>query len=87
LEAHSPTLKIHGEYVPMRAKVESISSLSAHADYSETLTWLSSISTAPQRTFITHGEPAAADALRRRIEEKFHWRCQVPTYLEAVELA
>jgi metallo-beta-lactamase family protein len=86
LEAHSPTLKIHGEYVPIRAKVESISSLSAHADYSETLRWLSSISTPPQRTFITHGEPAAADALRRRIEEKLHWRCEVPTYLEAVEL-
>jgi len=86
LEARSPTLKIHGEYVPIRAKVESISSLSAHADYSETLRWLSSISTPPERTFITHGEPAAADALRRRIEEKLHWRCEVPTYLEAVEL-
>ena len=87
LEAHSPTLKIHGEYVPIRARVESISSLSAHADYSETLTWVSSISTPPARTFITHGEPAAADALRRRIEERLHWRCEVPTYLEAVELA
>ena len=86
LEAHSPTLKIHGEYIPIRAKVESISSLSAHADYSETLRWLSSISIPPERTFITHGEPAAADALRRRIEEKLHWRCEVPTYLEAVEL-
>ena len=87
LEAHSPTLKIHGEYIPIRAKVESISSLSAHADYSETLAWLSSFSTPPERTFITHGEPAAADALRRRIEEKLRWRCEVPTYLEAVELA
>lgn len=86
LEAHSPTLKIHGEYIPIRAKVESISSLSAHADYSETLRWLSSISIPPERTFITHGEPASADALRRRIEEKLHWRCEVPTYLEAVEL-
>jgi metallo-beta-lactamase family protein len=41
----------------------------------------------PTRTFVTHGEPAAADALRRRIEEKFHWPCEVPTYLEAVDLA
>jgi metallo-beta-lactamase family protein len=86
LEAHAPTLKIHGEYVPVRAKVESISSLSAHADYRETLAWLSSISPPPDRTFITHGEPAAADALRRRIAEELHWSCEVPTYLESVEL-
>lgn len=87
LEAHAPTLKIHGEYVPVRAKVESISSLSAHADYRETLTWLSSMSTPPDRVFVTHGEPAAADALRRRIVEELHWPCEVPTYLESVELA
>lgn len=86
LEAHAPTLKIHGEYVPVRAAIESISSLSAHADYRETLAWLGSLSTPPERTFITHGEPAAADALRRRIEETLHWRCEVPTYLESVEL-
>lgn len=86
LQAHAPTVKIHGEYVPVRAKVESISSLSAHADYRETLAWLSSISPPPERTFITHGEPAAADALRRRIAEELHWSCEVPTYLESVDL-
>lgn len=87
LEAHAPTLKIHGEYIPVRAKVESISSLSAHADYRETLKWLSSMSTPPERTFVTHGEPAAADALRRRITEELHWPCEVPSYLQSVELA
>jgi metallo-beta-lactamase family protein len=38
-------------------------------------------------TFITHGEPVAADALRLRIEERFGWNGQVPEYLEPVELA
>jgi metallo-beta-lactamase family protein len=86
LAAHAPSIKIHGEYVPVRAAVESISSLSAHADYSETLTWLGAMSVPPERTFITHGEPAAADAFRRHVEETLHWPCTVPTYLEAVEL-
>ncbi|PMS17207.1 MBL fold metallo-hydrolase [Trinickia dabaoshanensis] len=86
LAEHSPTIKLHGEYVPVRAAVESISSLSAHADYAELLEWLGKMPGAPKRTFITHGEPAAADALRRRIAEQLHWRCEVPTYLETVEL-
>jgi len=66
--------------------VANLSSLSAHADYAELLSWLRSIPEPPQRTFVTHGEPAAADAMRRHIEETYHWRCEVPIYLETVEL-
>lgn len=87
IAAHEPTIKIHGEYVPIRAQVESISSLSAHADYAETLEWLTAMSPAPTQTFITHGEPAAADALRRRISDTLGWPCTVPVYLQSVELA
>lgn len=87
LAAHSPTIKLHGEYIPVRARVEAISSLSAHADYAEMLEWLGKMTAAPERTFITHGEPAAADALRRRIAEQLRWPCEVSSYLETVELA
>ncbi|USU18183.1 MBL fold metallo-hydrolase RNA specificity domain-containing protein [Paraburkholderia fungorum] len=86
LAAGAPTVKIHGDYVRVRASVVSLSSLSAHADYAEMLAWLHSIPEPPQRTFVTHGEPAAADAMRRHIEETYHWRCEVPVYLQAVEL-
>ncbi|MFT4069398.1 MBL fold metallo-hydrolase RNA specificity domain-containing protein [Paraburkholderia sp.] len=86
LAAHEPSIKLFGEYVRVRANVESISSLSAHADYRELLQWLSSLTDAPARTFVTHGEPAAADAMRRRIAETLGWSCEVPTYLQTVEL-
>jgi metallo-beta-lactamase family protein len=80
-------VKIHGDYVPVRADVACLSNLSAHADYTETLAWLSKFSSAPLQTFITHGEPVAADALRHRIEERMHWSCRVPDYLETFELS
>ncbi|KVD88318.1 MBL fold metallo-hydrolase [Burkholderia ubonensis] len=86
LAAHEPTVKIHGEYVRVRAQVESITKLSAHADYEEILQWLGAMQRPPVRTFITHGEPAAADALRRRIEERLNWPCEVPTYQQTVDL-
>jgi metallo-beta-lactamase family protein len=85
LAAHEPSIKIHGEYVPVRANVELISTLSAHADYAELLQWLAGLD-APQRTFITHGEPAAADSMRRRIAETLGWSCEVPVYQQTVEL-
>ncbi len=74
------SVKIHGEYVPVRAEVVNLDSLSAHADYAEILRWLGGFKRPPQRTFITHGEPAAADELRRRITESLGWECRVPEY-------
>jgi len=79
-------IKIHGEYVPVRARVEIISNLSAHADYMEIVDWLRGFESAPRNTFIVHGEPLAADAMRLHVEEQLHWRTEVPDYLETVTL-
>lgn len=87
LVAGEDTVKIHGEHVPVRAEVARIDNLSAHADYTEVLGWLEFFEMPPKRTFITHGEPAAADALRRHIEENLGWQTYVPEYLERVELS
>ncbi len=80
------TVKIHGEEVPIRAEVASLEMLSAHADAGEMLAWLRGFEHAPKMTFVTHGEPAAADALRRRIRTELDWPCSVPDQLDAVAL-
>jgi metallo-beta-lactamase family protein len=84
--AGAGSVKIHGQYIPVRAEVAVISNLSAHADYAEILDWLGHFARPPRQTFITRGEPVAADALRHRIEEQMQWNCRVPDYLEAFEL-
>lgn len=80
------SIKIHGEYVPVRAQVEYLPNLSAHADYAEIIEWLGGFEHAPKRTYITHGEPEAADAMRLHVEEQLKWRVVVPEYLETVTL-
>ena len=67
------TIRIHGEDVPVRAEVAMLSNLSAHADYREILDWLGHVPKPPRRIFVTHGEPAAADALRLRIKDELGW--------------
>jgi len=84
--AGAPEVKIHGSYVPVRAEIANLSTLSAHADYEEILKWLGSFKSRPCKTFITHGDPTPADALRVRIAERLGWDCHVPDYLETVEL-
>ena len=39
-----------------------------------------------KRVFLVHGEPVAATALKKKIEEKFHWNVEIPVYGEKVEL-
>ena len=80
------TVRIFGEDVPIHAEVAVLDGLSAHADAAEIVQWLRGFASAPRQTFITHGEPAAADAMRQRIERELGWRCHMPYYLESVSL-
>ncbi len=79
-------VKIRGRLVPVAARVEQIDSMSAHADSAEILRWLSGITEPPAMTYVVHGEPAAAEALKGKIEQRFAWRVHVPAYLEEVDL-
>jgi metallo-beta-lactamase family protein len=80
-------VKIHGQVVAVRAEVKVLSNLSAHGDYAEILAWLSHFKTAPRKVFITHGEPEPAASLQAKIIAKFGWKCEVPHYLQTVELS
>ena len=85
--AGTDAIKIHGAYIPVRAEVANLAMLSAHAGADEILRWLKGFEAPPRQTFITHGEPAAADALRLRIEEELGWACTVPEHGQKAELA
>jgi metallo-beta-lactamase family protein len=80
------SVKIHGTQVPIKAEVAVLDNLSAHADCAEIIQWLRGFRRAPKETFITHGEPAAADALRLRIEAELGWNCRAPDHMETVAL-
>jgi metallo-beta-lactamase family protein len=84
--AGAGSIKIHGEYVPVRAEVKSLDTLSAHADANEIVRWLRALKDPPRSTFIVHGEPAASDALRHRIEEQLGWTCIVPDHAQRLDL-
>ena len=71
-------VKIHGEWIDVRAEVAELPMLSAHADAGELLRWLSGFQRAPKRVFIVHGEPEASEALRERIQRELGWDATVP---------
>lgn len=84
--AGAESIKMHGAYIPVRARIDNLDMLSAHADSDELLRWLRGFRSSPKMTFITHGEPVAADALRHRIQEELRWPCLVPDHGQQVTL-
>ncbi|MCC6807068.1 MAG: MBL fold metallo-hydrolase [Deltaproteobacteria bacterium] len=79
-------LKLLGQYVPVKAKIAYIEGLSAHADYVELLALLRRSKISPKRVFVTHGEPAPTDAMRRRLNDAFSWDTVVPEHGQTIKL-
>lgn len=86
LQHHAEDVKIFGEWIPVRAEIVELTSMSAHGDYNELLTWLSSIKNKPKRVFVTHGEPISAESFRKKLDRRFGWRAEVPEYKEVTRL-
>lgn len=79
-------VKIHGQYIAVKAEVSQLEGFSGHADANGVLAWMRAMAPAPRQVFVVHGEPAAADALRMRIKDELAWTVQVPEYLGTVEV-
>lgn len=86
LMEHEHKLKIHGEMVPIRAKVVNMTSTSAHADYQEMLDWLAGFKNLPRHIYITHGELDAARAFKTHIFQRFHIEAIIPDLFASVTL-
>ena len=70
-------VRIFGENVLVRATMMVSDAYSAHADQGEILRWLKGFNRPPRMTYIVHGEPAAAQALREKIAGDLGWPATV----------
>ena len=80
------SIKIHGQQVPVKAKIESISGFSGHPDSNEMLAWLMGFNRPPEKTFIVHGEPESSAALAERIRQKLGWNVVIPEYAQSFDI-
>ena len=80
------SVRIKGRDIGVAATIDQINSMSAHADSSEILRWLSGFTTPPSMTYLVHGEPAGLTALQRRIVTEKQWPVRVAAYQERVDI-
>lgn len=82
------SVSLFGERVTVRASVHTVGGLSAHADQPSLLEWMASIQPAPRKSFVVHGESAAANALRQAVQERLGWGAvsvAAPGVIEALD--
>jgi metallo-beta-lactamase family protein len=79
-------IKLLGRTYPVAARIERLDSMSAHADYSEIMRWLSGFTRPPSMTYLVHGDPVALAALAARISQDFHWPVHIAAHLEHVAI-
>lgn len=77
-------VKMHGRYVPVRAEVIQLPTMSVHADAVELIAWLARMPAPPPTAYVVHGEGRSTAALARRIHEDLDWSAVVPRLGERV---
>jgi metallo-beta-lactamase family protein len=87
LQDGAKSIRIHGQDIPVGAKVEVMSGFSSHGDRDELLKWLSGFQRPPRQIYLVHGEPEAASALASAIQERYHWNVRPAKDQEIVALA
>ena len=87
LAAGARSIKMFGQYVTVRCEIARIDGLSAHADAEELCSWLANVPIPVHGASIVHGEPAAADAFRRRLRDELGWDAKIPNHGDTIEFS
>lgn len=82
----APRIHLLGQEVQVRARIDKLNALSAHADQGEIMQWLRGFKKPPRRTFIVHGEPPAQATLRDKIVKELGWEVVIPHWKEQFDL-
>jgi metallo-beta-lactamase family protein len=86
LKDGAQTTRIHGEEVVVKAHIDSLDSISAHADSNEIMRWLGGFKTPPSQLILVHGEPVPMDTLKARIEKELQWNVKTPSHREKIAI-
>ncbi len=79
-------VRLFNQTVPVRASIHTINGLSAHADRTGLLEWLSHLQRAPRRVWVTHGEDTIATGFAETIRTRFGWQACAPEVGASYEL-
>ena len=73
----APSVRLLGKDVPVKASIHTLGGLSAHADQADLIWWLRGFEKPPEKVFVVHGEPKAAENFAAVMQEELHWKAPI----------
>lgn len=87
LQEGAHEIKLQGRYIPVKATINTIQSLSAHADQGELIDWMRDLKNVPEQVFLVHGEPTALNTFRVKIKDELHLKATIPKLNEVFTIS
>ncbi|RWU11531.1 MBL fold metallo-hydrolase [Pseudidiomarina gelatinasegens] len=80
-------IKVHGEWLPVKARIRRLDGLSGHADYKEIGDWLASSKLPPDlQVHLVHGEPDALEAMSDYLKQTTSYDVNIAAYMGVLHL-
>ena len=82
-----PEVRIFGEPMRVRAEIQNLDELSAHADQKELLEWVKPLTASLRQVFLVHGEPQQSAILAKVIDSAYRLQAVAPTPGQSFDLS
>jgi len=79
-------IRLFGEKIPVRCRVEKLEGFSGHADKEELIRWISGLPKPPKKVFVCHAEEKTGRAYAALLKERKGWEVAIPSYRDSVAL-
>ncbi len=80
-------IKIHGDWIPVKARLEVLNGLSGHGDFTEIEQWLAQSDLAPETPInLIHGDPDALEAMKDHLRQNTRFEVEVASYQSILRL-
>jgi metallo-beta-lactamase family protein len=81
------SIKIHGQWLPIRATVQVMQGLSGHADYMQIEQWLKESKLKPNTPIqLVHGDPEALEAMSDHLKQTTNYHIEIASYKKILRI-
>jgi len=88
LHSGAKAVKIHGQWYPVEAQIETMHGLSGHADYRQIGDWLAASQVDGDTAIhLVHGDATALDTQRDYLRRQYDYQVEVASYRQVLHLA
>lgn len=78
LQDNVSEIRLFGEYISVNAHIETLKSISSHADKNGLIKWITSFEKKPEHVFVVHGDDKVCEAFSNELRDRYFLKATAP---------